>query len=261
MKLAVSNIAWKKEYDEEMYDFLRTEKIEGLEIAPTRIFPELPYEKNDMAAAFATQLKEKYGLVIPSMQSIWFGRQENLFASKEERETLLQYTKKAIDFAASIGCGNLVFGCPRNRAFAEGADTQAAIPFFKELGDYAVSKNTVLSMEANPPIYNTNYCNTTMEAVELVKTVASKGFLLNLDLGTMIQNGEDIHVVEAAYEWINHVHISEPGLGMIEKRSFHRELAHYLKEMRYERFVSLEVKTQENIQDLKDALHYLQDVF
>ncbi len=261
MKLAVSNIAWKKEYDEEMYDFLHAEKIEGLEIAPTRIFPEAPYEKNDMAAAFATQVKEKYGLSIPSMQSIWFSRQENLFASKEERDILLQYTKKAIDFAASIGCENLVFGCPRNRAFAEGTDTKVAVPFFAELGDYAASKNTVLSMEANPPIYNTNYCNTTMEAVNLVKTVASKGFLLNLDLGTMIQNGEDIRVVETAYEWINHVHISEPGLNKIEKRSLHRELAHCLQENGYGRFVSLEIKTQENIQDVKDAMHYLNEIF
>ncbi len=261
MKLSVSNIAWTKEYDEEMYAFLRDEKIEGLEIAPTRIFPESPYDKNDEAAVFATAIKEKYNLVIPSMQSIWFGRTENLFASKEERTILLDYTKKAIDFASIIHCENLVFGCPRNRSFTEGTDTKLAIPFFEELGEYAYSKNTVLSMEANPPIYNTNYCNTTLEAVELVKTVGSKGFLINLDYGTMIQNGEDLHVVEVAREWLNHVHISEPGLALVEHRTAHKDLAKYLKETGYDRFVSLEIKTQENIQNVKDAMHYLQDVF
>lgn len=260
MKLSVSNIAWTKEYDEEMYAFLATEKVEGVEIAPTRIFPEAPYENRE-ANVFAGRLKKEYGLVIPSMQSIWFGRSENLFASVEERKALLEYTKKAIDFAAAVGCKNLVFGCPRNRAYADGCDLAVAIPFFEELGDYAYSKNTVLAMEANPPIYNTNYCNTTPEAVELIKTVSSKGFLLNLDVGTMIQNEEDIHVAEAAREWIHHVHISEPGLAMVAHRDLHKELAGLLRETAYEGFVSLEVKTQENIQDVKDAMHYLQDVF
>lgn len=261
MKLSVSNIAWTKEYDEEMYAFLQAEKIDGLEIAPTRIFPESPYDKNEAAAVFGMQLKEKYNLVIPSMQSIWFGRTENIFASVEERKALMDYTKKAIDFASAIGCKNLVFGCPRNRAYADGTDIKVAIPFFEELGEYAYSRNTVLSMEANPPIYNTNYCNTTMEAVELVKSVGSKGFLINLDIGTMIQNEEELQVVEAAREWLNHVHISEPGLAFIEHRALHKELAVYLKDTGYNRFVSLEIKTQENIQNVKDAMHYLQDVF
>ena len=261
MKLSVSNIAWTKEYDEEMYAFLQAEKIDGLEIAPTRIFPEGPYDKNEAAAVFAMQLKEKYNLVIPSMQSIWFGRTENIFASVEERKALLDYTKKAIDFAAAIGCKNLVFGCPRNRAYADGTDIKVAIPFFEELGEYANSRNTVLSMEANPPIYNTNYCNTTLEAVELVKTVGSKGFLINLDYGTMIQNEVDLHVVEVAREWLIHVHISEPHLALVERRAAHKELAKYLKDTAYDRFVSLEIKTQENIQNVKDAMYYLQDVF
>ena len=261
MKLSVSNIAWTKEYDEQMYDFLTSEKIDGLEIAPTRIFPELPYDKLEDASKFAGGLKERYGLAIPSLQSIWFGRSENLFASEAERRILLDYTKKTIDFASAVGCGNLVFGCPRNRSYADGCDITVAVPFFEELGEYAYSKGTVLAMEANPPIYNTNYCNTTMEAVELIKNVASKGFLLNLDVGTMIQIGEDMHVVDAAREYLNHVHISEPGLAMPEHRVLHRELAKYLRETSYERFVSLEVKTQEDIQTVKDTMHYLQDVF
>lgn len=261
MKLAVSNIAWTKEYDEQMYGFLKEEHIDGLEIAPTRIFPEAPYEQLADAEGYAGQLYEKFGLVIPSMQSIWFGRNENIFSSLEERQILLAYTKRAIDFAQAVGCGNLVFGCPRNRAYAQGCDTAVAVSFFEELGEYALSKNTVLAMEANPPIYNTNYCNTTTEALELVKTVGSKGFLINLDLGTMIQNGEDMHVVDAARDYLNHIHISEPGLALPKKRKLHTELARYLKETAYDKYVSLETKTQDDIACVKETMHYLQDVF
>lgn len=261
MKLAVSNIAWTKEYDEPMYDFLKREHIDGLEIAPTRIFPQNPYEQLAQVKSFARQLEEKYHLAVPSMQSIWFGRNENIFASLEERQILLEYTKKAIDFAQAAGCGNLVFGCPRNRSYTPGCDTSAAISFFEELGDYAFSKNTVLAMEANPPIYNTNYCNTTAQALELVKTVGSKGFLINLDVGTMIQNGEDMHIVDAARDYLNHVHISEPGLALPGKRELHRELARYLKETAYDKYVSLETKTQEDIDCVKETMLYIQDVF
>lgn len=261
MKLAVSNIAWTKESDEQMYGFLKEEHIDGLEIAPTRIFPQEPYEQLTEAMDYARQLHEKFGLAIPSMQSIWFGRKENIFASLEDRQILLTYTKKAIDFAKAIGCGNLVFGCPRNRTYAQGCDLSVVIPFFEELGEYALGKNTVLAMEANPPIYNTNYCNTTQEALELVKTVGSKGFLINLDLGTMIQNGEDMHVVDVARDYLNHIHISEPGLALPKKRGLHAELARYLRETAYDKYVSLETKTQEDIYCVKETMHYLQDVF
>ena len=42
MKISASNIAWKKEYDEQMIEFLSQNGCEGLEIAPTRIFEEAP---------------------------------------------------------------------------------------------------------------------------------------------------------------------------------------------------------------------------
>ena len=43
------------------------------------------------------------------MQSIWFRRQEMLFGTEEERKVLVDYTKKAIDFAAAVGCEMVCF--------------------------------------------------------------------------------------------------------------------------------------------------------
>ena len=104
MKISASNIGWKKEYDEEMYIWMRDNDISGLEIAPTRIFEVNPYDHCKEAKIWANRLKSEYGLKISSMQSIWYGRNENIFASKEERESLIEYTKKAIDFANAINC-------------------------------------------------------------------------------------------------------------------------------------------------------------
>ena len=194
MKLSISNIAWAAEHDAEMYQYLRKSGFQGLEIAPTRIFPEAPYEKLLEGKEWAAELKEKYKLVIPSMQSIWYGHQEKIFGSKEERKILIDYTKKAIDFAEVIGCKNLVFGNPKNRDTDDvPGNYPTAIDFFREIGDYALDHNTTIAIEANPVIYNTHFLNTTEQAVEMAYKCGSEGVKVNVDLGTIIYNEEDIN--------------------------------------------------------------------
>lgn len=263
MKLAISNIAWTAEQDAKMYERMKCLGYEGLEIAPTRIFPEQPYEKLEEASGWLKELKAEYGLCIPSMQSIWFGRQEKIFGSEQERAALLTYTKEAIDFAAAVGCKNLVFGCPRNRAVPDGVSEKKAIPFFKELGAYAAKKGTAIGMEANPPIYHTNYVNDTGSALQLIEEVDEKGFLLNLDVGTMIHNKEAVEELEGKAAWINHVHISEPGLKLIEQRSLHKELACFLRENAYSGFVSIEMGKQERFEEalMEEIMCYVKEIF
>lgn len=261
MRLSVSNIGWTKNEDEQIYDLMKKYGYYGLEIAPTRIFPEQPYDQLARAYYWAKNLNTAYGFFISSIQSIWYGRPEKLFGTREERKILLEYTKKAIDFAAAVLCGNLVFGCPINRAMPEGADSDAAIEFFRQLGDYAEEKGTVISMEANPSIYHTNYMNYTSDALELVRKVGSKGFKLNLDTGAMIENGEDAAELEGCVHLINHVHISEPRLKPIAERDLHRKLKEILMKEEYSGFVSIEMNKTDNISAMEETLQYVRGVF
>lgn len=261
MKLSISNIAWDAAQDDVVYTLMRKYGYFGLEIAPTRILPEAPYDQIEVAEKWSKELLDHWGFSVSSLQSIWYGRQEKIFGTNEERQFLINYTKKAIDFAAAVGCGNLVFGCPRNRNFPEGADAYAAIAFFRELGDYAAAKGTVIGMEANPTIYNTNYINDTRSALNLIKQVDSKGFLLNLDVGTIIQNGEDVAELINNVHLVNHVHISEPGLKPIEKRSLHQELKNILTDENYGGFISIEMAKVEKVSIIDSALKYLRSIF
>lgn len=261
MKLSISNIGWAAENDEYVYSLMKENVFTGLEIAPTRIFSENPYDDLCNAKKWADMLKVTEGLVVPSMQSIWYGRTEKIFGSNDERSDLIAYTKKAIDFAEAIGCGNLVFGCPRNRSMPDDGNIEIAVRFFKELGDYAYDHHTVVAMEANPPIYNTNFINTTESAIEFIERVESKGFLLNLDLGTMIENNETVDILRDKRPLINHVHISEPGLKPIQHRRIHRQLAAYLRDVEYDRFVSIEVGRQDDIAELADTIKYVRSIF
>lgn len=259
MKLAISNIAWKSEQDEEMYTFLKAHHIDGLEIAPTRVFEKSPYDFLVQAKEYADYLKYNYNLEVCSMQSIWFGRQEKLFGSIKEREILLQYTKKAIIFAESMGCHNLVFGCPKNRVIEYPEQYQDAILFFKELGEFAYTHHTVLAMEANPLIYNTNFINTTNQAIDLVKRVDSEGFKVNLDLGTVIYNKEDVSKIDLCF--VNHIHISEPYLKEIEWKDIHQQLSHAIEKSNYQGFVSIEMSNQCSLETVKKKLIELQRFF
>ena len=261
MRLSISNIGWVKENDLVIYEMMKNRGFEGLEIAPTRIFPKNPYDDLHKAEEWANALKSMYGLVVSSMQSIWYGRLEKIFGSDDDRVALFFYTKKAVDFAEAIGCGNLVFGCPRNRSMPSDGDIEIAVRFFKELGDYAYDHHTVVAMEANPPIYNTNFINTTADAIELIERVDSKGFLLNLDVGTMIENGEPIEELRDKGHLINHVHISEPGLKPIQQRYIHKNLATYFRDVKYERYISIEVGRQDDINALDETMGYVEEIF
>ena len=267
MKLSISNIAWDAKDDKKVYEAMKQKGFSGIEIAPTRWVSEAPYDKVEEACQIAEGLKEKYGYAVSSMQSIWFGKSERVFANESERQELLDYTKKAIDYAVAIGCNNLVFGCPRQRNIldewtlsSEEIDS-IAVDFFRELGEYAALKGTAVGMEANPAIYNTNFVNTTEQALALIEKVDSKGFLLNLDVGTMIQNGEDVSILKGKVHLINHTHVSEPGLKPIEERELHKELAELLKEENYEKFISIEMGKQENTDVIEHLIQYISEVF
>ena len=268
MKLSISNIAWDAKDDATVYAMMRKYGYTGLEIAPTRIFETNPYDDLDAVRNWRETFEAKEGFEIPSMQSIWFGKTQKLFEDEAQRQELSDYTGKAIDFAAAVRCGNLVFGSPKNRALPDPADKdlwKQGVAFFKKLGDYAGKNGTAIGMEANPAIYNTNYINTTKEALELIRETESDGFLLNLDVGTMLENRENVEILEGNVSAINHVHISEPFLNPIvtggDRKHFHGELSAYLRENGYQGYVSVEMGKLEDLSVIDEILAYGKELF
>lgn len=268
MKLSISNIAWDAQDDDKLYEKMKYYGYTGLEIAPTRIFVDKPYEKIEAAHEWHATLQSKYNFVVSSMQSIWFGKNELIFADNLQRQILLDYTKQAICFASAIQCKNLVFGNPRNRVIPDNTNSQlweSGVAFFRQLGLYAKEHNTVIGMEANLTIYHTNYINTTSQAIDLIEEVGVDGFLLNLDIGAMIENKECVEILERHAKLINHVHVSEPFLQSIcmhdERRAFHSELAAFLRENHYQGYVSIEMAKTKDYSMLDECLAYVKEMF
>lgn len=262
LKLSISNIAWPKEADEEMYGHLMRMGYSGLEIAPSRLFGDEPYTRIREAAQWARDLKRAYGLNVPSMQSIWYGRTENMFKSSREAEALLAYSQSAVEFAGAVGCKNLVFGCPRNRNMETPSEAclKEAETFFTRLGAMAAEQDTCFGIEANPEIYHTNYLNTTPDAVSLLSQLDVPGLGLNLDVGTMIYNKEAIENIRPWLPWISHVHISEPGLAKIERRALHISLLRELAKAGYSGYVSVEMAKCGSLQEVLEVMSYIKEV-
>lgn len=257
MKLSISNIAWDAEDNEKVYRYLSLKGFDGIEIAPTKLFPEAPYSHIEEAEAYFDKVKNNYGLEVSSMQSIWYGQRGNIFASRDERLALQSYTFQAIDFAACIGCQNLVFGNPKARN--KGADHQdeEVFGFFKAISDYAHQQGTCISLEPNPVIYGTDFINSTNQAVEFCSVSGCEALRINVDLGTVIQNEEPFDWIRDNTHLVNHIHISEPYLKKIQKRDLHRQL----RTLDYDKYISIEMGLQNTINDVFEVVDYVAEVF
>ena len=173
----------------------------------------------------------------------------------------MEYTKQAIDFASCIRCKNLVFGCPKNRNIPENKTENDSIYFFKEIGEYAKTKGTIIALEPNPTIYGTNFINTTKQAFDFVKKMECEGIKVNVDLGTILQNKENLRSIVENINLVHHIHISEPNLAKIEKRKEHQELSEILKEVNYDKYISIEMKRTEKIEEVKETIQYVSEIF
>ena len=257
MKLAISNIGFAQPDEAQVYALMQRYGFTGLEAAPTRLVGEQPYQKCAEAARIAAALHAQYGFEIPSLQSIWFGQQGNLFVP-EDAVRLASVTAGATEFAAAVGCPSLVFGCPKNRFVPQGSSPKNALAFFTKIAAEAQEKNCWIALEANPAIYGTNFCNTSAEAFAFAAEVPH--LKVNYDVGTLLINNESLHVLADHFALVSHIHISEPQLAPIVRRSLHNELAALLKEKDYKGFVSIEMKTQP-FAEIEPAMAAVAEVF
>ena len=115
-------------------------------------------------------------------------------------------------------------------------------------GDAGVGAVTVAG------IYNT------ADAFAMVKRLQSPGLAVNLDLSTMISNGERLRDFVDDIKYVSHVHISEPGLEPIVPRQEHKELALLLKAVGYSGDVSIEMK-RTDVETVRKTLAYIAEVF
>jgi len=271
MKFAISNIAWKAEEDEKVYEIMGQYGFAGLEIAPNRIWDTPLEATNEEIRRFKEQMHSK-GISIVSLQALHFGHPElTVFENAETRKKTLEHTKRCIELAGKLEAQALVFGSPKNRRIndMDYAEAEAiATDFFNELGNHAKAHNTALCIEPNPRDYGADFLTRTEEADNLVKKINSDGLRINLDTSTMTLNKEDYEKeISHAFPRIGHFHISEPMLELVsgqKDNSHHKIIAGTLKKLNYEGWVSIEMKSglnDSNVVSVKEAIQFVASTY
>jgi len=269
MKIAISNIAWDINEEQEVSRVLKAFSIKGLEIAPTKVW-EKPFEANDESLENYRIFWKNNGINIIAMQALLFNQSHlTVFENETIRLKTKEYLSKMITLGAKLGVKVLVFGSPKNRLVGIMDKIKAwniAIEFFSYLGDIAYQHKVEFCIEPNPAEYGCDFIRTGLEGLELVKEVNNPGFRLHLDSGGMIMNKEDYgNTIEQSLPYLSHFHISEPYLQLAgQSQQEHLKIAGILKEVNYNNWVSIEMKNslqEKNIIAVKEALEIISKIY
>ena len=269
MILAISNIAWNHEEDDAISRLMQQYEFAGVEIAPTKIWPE-PLKASDAELAAYARFWQARGVRISSLQALLFGRPDlAIFGTPEARRKTFDYLNGIIQLGGKLGAEILVFGSPKNRMIGDIAREQAepiAVEFFRNVGQAAVDNGTVFCIEPNPKAYGCDFVTTSAEGRDLVDKVDHPGFGLHLDAAGMTMSHEDIELeLDNSIPRLCHFHISEPNLQPIGSNGVdHSLFASTLHKRGYDRWYSVEMRppgTDKNVLGVEKAMQVVRDYY
>jgi sugar phosphate isomerase/epimerase len=265
MKLAISNLAWGLTEQDSILPRLSSLGVSGIEVAPTKI-ANWESINSTLLANFRSHLRDN-GLCVSSLQAIFFGKPEaQLLASADKFSVMCEHVDKLADIAAELGAEVAVFGAPKNRLRGELSDAVAfdiATERFKQLGEIC-SGRMKIGIEPVPAFYGADFILTAEEDLALVKAVNHPAIGLHLDTGCVFLAGGDIElVIHKGAEHLIHFHAAEPELSNFSfPKANHISAAIALKDIGYERWVSIEMKENEDsIKSVVDAVKFIRQVY
>jgi len=269
MKLAISNIAWDRAEDTDICRVLQRYGVTGVEIAPTKVWPN-PLDVSDAEVDAYARFWRSQSVGVSSMQALLFGRPDlAIFGAPEKREETLAYLEGIIRLGGLLGAGALVFGSPGNRhtGSLERDQVEAiAIEFFRSVGRIALEHNTIFCIEPNPTEYGCDFITTSAEGRDLVAKVDHPGFGLHLDAAGMTLSQENLDAeLTMSIGKLCHFHVSEPNLQPIGSGGVdHALFSKKLKAANYKRWVSVEMRATGNagnVTGVENALKVVCDYY
>lgn len=246
MRLSVSNIAWDIADEPAAAELLAAAGVACVDVAPGKYFAD-PAAASDAEVQAVRRWWADRGFQIVGLQGLLFGTTGlNLFS---DDGTMLARLAAQCRVGQGLGARALVFGSPKQRDRGALADTEVrrtAVDFFRRLGDAAARHDVVVCVEANPAMYGCNFMVRTAEAAAMVRAVDHPAIRLQLDVGTMAAEDEDVEATVAAHAPLfAHAHASEPGLVTLgEGGAPHVRAAEVIRRLRPDLAVTVEMATQ-----------------
>ena len=259
LTLSVSNIAWNRDSDEQVGQFLMDRGVSNIEIALTKYLPGAPW-CSDKEVLEIKNIWNSKGINISSMQSIFFGHKNlQLVEEGQSQELLKGFFLEWGRIGHLLGSNVIVLGGPKNRLLGQ-KDLKAALETFQKFiihleGEW--SWNHKIAFESNPSEYGCEFVTTTSESINLVEGINSPILGWNLDTACTVLGGEDpLLVLNSAKALPSHVHLSAPNLAPLNHSLLETNKA-VVKELvllHYTGVVTLEMRSTQKIQDLYESV-------
>ena len=246
MKISVSNIAWQKNRLEEHLDLLKHIGCDGVELAPSCIWPE-PINAS-LAERQALEKKiNRSGLKLVGFHALLYNHPELcLFSDRSSYISTIKYLKSLAHLCSDLNGRILVFGSPRNRHLF-GRDFNKcfnwACDAFREVATECALLGVTFCIEPLGP-NESDFIISSKEGAKMVKSVSHPNFLLHLDTKALMSTGEDIEEVMWCYgKYLKHFHVSDPELAPPGTTGIdHTQFGVALRKYNYQGFVSIEMR-------------------
>ncbi len=246
MKLAVSNIAWAKERFGEGLALLRALGCEGVELAPSVIWPE-PVDVSAAERRRVARQIQGAALELVGFHALLFTRPNlQFFESRESLEKTASYLLEIGRLCADMGGRVMTLGSPRNRSM-KGRDKDLCWTWAAEalggLSEELVKMDVALCIEPLPG-KDTDFISSSQEGWDLVQRINRPGFQLQLDAKALSEMGESVEGALAIYgPHLRHFHAGDPGLAPPGSTGLdHRPFGEALRRSGYPHYVSIEMR-------------------
>ncbi len=263
MKLAISNIAWERHDDSQVLQKLREFGVTGLEVAPTKVWPDWAGAGQQSAELYRKLMADE-GFDIPSMQAILFGKPDLELLNPKNHEAFLEHIRLVADIAAGLGAKVLVLGAPKNRKRGQKsmiAAMEIAGEFLRKVGEICFDRDCCIGLEHNPVEYGCDFITNAADARVLVDLIDHPGVQMHLDSAGIHMCGGDIGTVINNIGSFVHYHVSEPMLepiagGVVD----HEKAFRTLDEINYSGWISVEMKQPKDFRMLDSSLIRLKEM-
>jgi len=252
MKLAISNLAWDFDQNQEVFGHLKQLNISNIEGVLSKIggWDQLNYESLESYH----NLLQTQGLKVESIQSIFFNyKSEGL----HDTESIVTHIKQLVEYCKILNVKVMVLGSPNLRVYTDDLQTKLSQTFL-EIDSVLSGTGIELSIEPNTKIYGGQYFHNLNQIVDFIVTNKLKNIKTMVDTHNLILEGYDPnHEIKKFEKFINHVHVSEQNLVPLKDYKFHESFSKTLKEIDYNKIVTLEVKASENQFDVFQQFYRL----
>lgn len=265
MKLCVSNLGWSPAENESVYEHLVALGVRGVEVAPSKIWPEWRGATPSAARAKASELESR-GLAVPALQAILYGLSTpQVFGPPEAQRALVDHVAKVAELAAAFGAKTVVFGSHKNRDRGDLLQDEAERrggDVFRRLAEACAPCGVCLCIEPVPEAYGCTFLTSYRDVLGMVDRVNHPNLGVHLDVaGTELEGDSIVDAIGAAAGRIRHLHVTEPHLGdFASPRMPHGDAAKALRQARYENWASVEMlRADAPVEAIERAVRFVRE--